>query len=272
MRGHEELMRLTIFALLGAVALMGCDNTTGSGGGTSGSAIQPAPDFPSNSGEAAHPTKAYPAPPYGVGKGSTVANYKFVGYADAQMVNNALQEIELAEFYNPTGNGTYDKGSVLGEGLPKPKVILIDVASVWCGPCNEEAQNVLPKKHALYKPGGGEFLLNLADGPTPGKAATSKSLYNWTYKYKVDFPAAIDPTYKLGALFVQEAFPTNMIIDTTTMKIIAVVAEEVVPGNCSDMSVCWKDADCNAGSCTPLDFWVTYEKYLDKTRAGCTVK
>jgi hypothetical protein len=238
-------MRLSTLALsgaiVGAMALLGCNGTSGSGGGDSGDGTL-APAFPEGTGQQAHGAKAYPAGPYGVGKGSIVANYKFVGYANAQKINNALQGIELADFYNPTGDGKYEEGSVMEVGAPKPKVILIDVASVWCGPCNYEADVVLGPLYEKYKPLGGEFLLQLADGPTPGKAATTKSLFNWTTKYKVNYPATIDPTYKLSALFDQDAFPANMIINTRTMEIVEVIAGAPEPGS---------------------SFWKTYEKVLN---------
>jgi len=273
-------MRQTIFGLLGVLAgtlaLAGCNTTNGSGGaGGNGSGTttdQPAPQFPSNSGQAAPAVKPYPAGPYGFSKGSVVENYKFDGYANSQKVSNSLQQIELADFYNPTGNATYDASSPFPVGSPKPTIILIDVASVWCGPCNQEAGTVLPKKHALYAPCGGEFFLNLADGPTPGIAATTKSLYNWTLKYKVDFPAIIDPTYKLMPLWGEDAYPENIAIDTKTMKIIEVLPGEAVAGSCGNGNECWTNADCGGATCSPLSFWVKFESYLDKTRAGCTVQ
>ena len=78
-----------------------------------------------------------------------------------------------------------------------------------------EAKTELPPRYAKYKPCGGEFLLQLADGPTVGTPATETNLRNWTKKYAVDFPATIDPSYKLGALFQADAYPANIIIDTT---------------------------------------------------------
>jgi hypothetical protein len=237
---HEEVMRQTIFALVGAIALVGC-GSTGNGGGED----QLAPAFPDGTGQAGHSELTYPGGPYGVGKGSIIANYKFVGYANAMKVSDALQPLQLAEFYNPTGAGVYEAGSVMEVGAAKPKALLIDVASVWCGPCNYEADQVLPGLHQKYKPQGGEFLLQLADGGTPGKAATPKNLFNWTQKYDVDYPATIDPTYKLSALFDQDAFPTNMIINTTTMEIVEVIAGAPEEGS---------------------SFWKIYEKVLAGTQ------
>ena len=231
-------MRHTIFAVLGAMALIGCNGSTGEGGGDD--ALAPA--FPDGTGQQAHGAKAYPSGPYGIGKGSVIANYKFLGYPNAMKGTANLQPIELADFYNPTGDAVYEAGSVYEVGAKKPKVLLIDVASVWCGPCNYEAANVLPGLYLKYKPLGGEFLSNIADGATPGKPATQKNLYNWTTKYDVDYPSVIDPTYKLSALFDQDAFPTNMIIDTKTMTIVMVIAGAPEPGG---------------------TFWKAYEKVLN---------
>jgi hypothetical protein len=183
-----------------------------------------APPFPEGGGQVAADAAAFPAGPYGISIGSTIANYKFIGFANAMVLSNQMQEIKLSDFYNPTGTEMFSADSPYGANTAKPKALLIDVSSVWCGPCNYEAANVLPGKYAQYNPMGGEFLLQLADGPTPGKAADSSHLYDWTSSYNVDYPAAIDPTYKLGALFEADAFPANMIIRTSDMKIVEVIA------------------------------------------------
>jgi hypothetical protein len=211
-------MRNSIFALLGVISLVGlvgCSNEP-----------EPvvAPGFPDGTGQQASNAKPYAEGPYGVGIGATIANYKFVGFPNAMVDNTRLSEIQLAEFYNPTGTGVYEEGSVMPVGQAKPLALVINVSSVWCPPCNEEADTLLPVKYSQYKPKGGEFLLQLADGAKLGKAATQQSLYNWTTKYEVDYVATIDPTYKLGALFEADAYPANMIVDTRTMKIVEVIA------------------------------------------------
>lgn len=245
--------------LVAAIALTACSN--GDGGVSAGDGSKHAPDFQPGQGQAANGTAAYAPGPYGISKGSIIANYEFIGFANAKAFNGGMQAIQLADFYNPHAN---DPSYVPAEGQPddrffapgsqyntkdangnevlakKPKALLIDVASVWCGPCNEEAGSVLPAKYAAYKPRGGEFLLQLADGPTPGTPAQPKNLTSWTTKYKVDYPATIDPSYKLGALFEADAFPANFIIDTTTMTIVEVIAG--VPNSV---------------------FWAKYEKLLD---------
>jgi hypothetical protein len=195
------------------------------------------PVFPGGPGHEPVALPDYPAGPYGIGKGSVIANYQFVGYANSVAYNQTMQAIQLADFYNPHGRDPnyvpespekddrlHGPGSQYGEGTAKPTVLLIDVASVWCGPCNLEAKTELPPRYAKYAPCGGQFLLQLADGPTVGEPATPTHLTNWTKKYQENFPAAIDPSYKLGSLFQSDAFPANMIIDTVTMTIVEVVA------------------------------------------------
>jgi hypothetical protein len=296
---------------LGAVAVSGIACSSSAPPSTSGTTQPPA--FTDTTGETANQPAEYPAGPFGVSVGSIIENFQFVGYQDPKTNHATMQLIQLSDFYNPHGKDPSYQPPAGGQddryfpttsgyenaGKLKPTVLLVDVASVWCGPCNDEAGTVLPMKHALYEPCGGEFLLQLADSENPGTPATPKNLLQWTEKYGVDFPGAIDPTYKLQELWAANAFPENFIIDTTTMKIVDVIAGEAVVGTCAEYSVCNVDADCQvcgpdpsggpsnvcgdgtdctastqcAGQkCTPFPFWVKYESLLDKTRAGCTVK
>lgn len=238
---NVTLLSLTIGLLaLGLAACDGESDPTGgenSSGGNNPPPASTAPDFPENSGQAAKPAEAYPAGPWGYKKGSVIHNYKLIGFANPSVVNNAMQEIHLSHFYNPHADDEsyapespevddrlFPPGSPYGAGTPKPKALAIDAAAVWCGPCNQEAKTELPPRHAKYKPMGGEFMLLLTDGPTQGVAATSKNLLSWTKKYKVDFPAVIEPGLELGAVFSANAYPSNMIINTRNMVIVQVIA------------------------------------------------
>ncbi|WP_437936114.1 TlpA family protein disulfide reductase [Sorangium sp. So ce341] len=184
----------------------------------------PAPPFPEGTGQPAANAAQYPAGPYGISPGRVIANYQFVGYANAAEHKDTMQPIQLADFYNPTGEEVFPEGSPYGAGEPKPKVLLIDVSSVWCGPCKIEAESVLPRLYEKYQPLGGEFLVQLADGRNPGEPAVPRDLYRWTTTYDVQYPSAIDPSYKLGALFQADAFPANMLVRTKDMTIIEVVS------------------------------------------------
>lgn len=183
-----------------------------------------APDFAEDQGQLTHVEVAYPAGPYGIEVGAIAENYKFIGYPKPHEDQDNYYEIRLSDFYNPTGEGVYPEGSVHGAGEPMPTVLLVVVASVWCGPCNVESDTILPAEYAEYKPLGAEFLLQLQDGGTPGIPAKFSHLKTWTSKYDTQWPAVIDPTAKLGELFEADAFPANILIDTTTMEILDAVA------------------------------------------------
>jgi hypothetical protein len=228
-----------------ALAIAGCGNSDPGEGGEEGGDDPEELVFVPGQGQVAAPRLAYPEGPKGISPGSVIENFKFVGYVNA--MNNPtgqLQIVQLADFYNPTGNEVYPEGSAFAAGTPKPKALLISVASVWCGPCKFEAAEILPGLYAEYKPMGGEFLLQLADSATAGEPATVKNLDNWTNAYDVDYPATIDPSYKLDALFDQSAFPQNFIIDTRTMRIAKVMAGAAEEGS---------------------SFWTMYEKVLAGT-------
>lgn len=239
--------------------------------GCSSAEPAPTPDFDPGAVQTKNVQAAYPAGPYGVGKGSILPNFSFVGFANAVEKNDSNQLIQMADFYNPHGKDSsyqpasaaeddrlFPAGSPYGEGKPKPTVLAIDVASVWCGPCNLEAKCVLPVHHERYSACGGGLFLQLQDGGTPGVAATPKNLYNWAVKsYKEAFPTAIDPEGRLGTLFAANAFPQNFIIDLTTMEIVEVLAgvpdkdywdkyEALLPDpSCvAKQPTCTSDADC----------------------------
>ena len=227
---------LTITAAAVAFASVGC---------TTQAPDDEAPDFVEGSGQAAPIQDAYPQTPTGYEEGSILPNMEFIGYVDYTDPNlPGLQALKLSQFYNPTGDGVFPEGSPYGAGTPKPKAINMLISSVWCGPCNYEAESVLPAEYAKYKPQGGHFLAILIDGSTPGTAATLGDLYNWSNKYQTNYSIVVDPENKVMQWY-PAAFPGNLILRTSDMKIIRV--EAGVP-----------DAS----------FWYTFEQVLDGSYAG----
>lgn len=261
----------TILACVGTVTVL-------SFFGCSSEEPKPPPDFVPGPVQTRAAQPEYPAGPYGVGKGSIIANYKFIGYANAVAKNDSMQEISLGDFYNPHGRDPayqpaspaeddrlFPPASQYGEGVKKPTVLQVTVSSVWCSPCNAEARCVLPAHYEKYSACGGGFFLQLQDGGTVGVPATPKNLYNWTVKsYKEEFPTAIDPAGRLGALFAADAVPQNFIIDLATMQIVEVIAgvpddkywekyESLLadPTCPSQQQKCTSNADCATGkTCT----------------------
>ncbi len=188
-----------------------------------------------------------------VSQGSVIPDFSFQGFVDAQAQGKTTQAIALYDFYNPhAGDASYQPvdpsdddrlfpaGSPYGAGTPKPTALLLDIASVWCGPCNEEAKSVLNGLYARYKPCGGEFLFQLAEGAAPGAPVTEQLLQSWLSVYHVAYPAVWDPAKQLFPLYNADSFPDSAIVDTRTMEIVDVVS-----------------------GVADATFWTTYEGLLD---------
>ncbi|MHB8875044.1 MAG: TlpA family protein disulfide reductase [Myxococcaceae bacterium] len=162
---------------------------------------------------------AYPGP-YGVGTGSVIPNFQFMGFPRASTDHTALQVMQLADFYNPEGNAVYPAGSPYGAGIEKPRALLVDRSAVWCSPCNYEAKEVLPVERLKYAPLGGEFLVAIDDGPTPGDPAIQADLNGWVTRYHIDYPTVLNPNQVLSAIVGVDAYPGHIIVRTKDMKIV----------------------------------------------------
>jgi hypothetical protein len=205
--------RIALALIVGASALAsGCDESV------------MAPPFPEGQGQAPRTGPPYPGGPYGIEKGAVIANFSFPGFPDPSSDKSETFTLQLADFYNPTGEDVYPEGSVHGAGLPKPRALLVNVGAVWCQPCQYEADKVLPPHYEEFSPLGVEFFFILVDGPNVGTAATFNNLIAWTTKYETFWPSVIDPQYTVGSLFKSAAFPVNILIDTQTMEIVEAVA------------------------------------------------
>lgn len=191
----------------------------------SGAPPTPLPGSGSNDGG-----DGYPEGPYGTSVGAVIANMDFNGYArPADGLGESKQiTIQLADFYNPEGDGVYPEGSPYGAGTPLPLGVMLNVGAGWCGPCKDEAQNLLPGEYAKFHPQGMELLAIIAEGQVQGVPATFDDLHLWIQAFGVDYPVAIDPAGNAGTLFDASAFPGNLIIDTRDMSIIEVVSG--IPG------------------------------------------
>jgi hypothetical protein len=237
-----------------AVLLLGCNQLACNqdpGADNGKGLFEPAP-----CGPCAPPT-SYPGPPYGWTVGSTLADATFQGFADAH-VSTTLEALKLSDFHNPhaddptyqPASAAYDDrlfppGSPYGAGTKKPTALLIDIGSVWCGPCNGEAKSLLNGLYAKYKPCGGEFFYQLAEGAMQGAPLDEPQLKVWASSYKVAYPITMDNSRELGP-FYAAGFPAGVIVDTRTMKIVYAITG--VPDD---------------------TFWQTFESHLDaKCLAG----
>lgn len=230
---------------LSALVTSGCNQDAGADNGKGLYAPAPCPSCA--------PPDAYPDGPYSVSQNGIINPFSFQGFVDAQAPGAAIGTIAIADFYNPhASDPTYQPaspdeddrlfppGSPYGAGTKKPTALFVDIASVWCGPCNEEAKDVLNGLYAKYHPCGGEFLFQLAEGSAPGIAVDEKTLHAWVSTYHVSYPATFDPAKQLLPLYSADSFPDSAVVDTRTMKIISMITG--VPDD---------------------TFWSSYESLLD---------
>jgi hypothetical protein len=169
-----------------------------------------------------HADAAYPEGPFGDEVGSIIRNYQFRGFARPQDGNFAGQVISMSDFYNPTGTEMHAADSIYGE-KPKPKAMMVIIAAGWCGPCQQEAKNILPGEYAEFAPQGAEFLTIMAEDASYNEP-NLKDIENWSTKYKAQWPSVVDGQFKFFALAAEPAFPANILIDTRTMTIVDRVA------------------------------------------------
>lgn len=146
--------------------------------------------------------------------GNRIPNFKFVGYRSLDLKkapsSGPTETIPLSDFYDPKAT--------------KYRILRLIVGSVWCGPCNQEAdfivQNNLPGDLATQ---GVVFIQALADGPVVGTGATLLDLQGWIDKHQSNYTSVLDPQVKnLGVFFPSSAVPFNATIDTRSMEILSV--------------------------------------------------
>lgn len=180
---------------------------------------EPADPVPGSEGKKSVSGLAYPKENIGTSVGNVIPDFAFPGFVDPA-ASQAPVEIRFAHFYNPTGSGTFGPNDPFEDGTPLPKIIVVNVSGKWCAPCKQEAAQVLPVQWQALHPKGLMLVTVLADSDKPGVAANIADLVAWTSSFQSRYPSVIDPTYQMGALFDQNQFPANFVIDAKTMKIL----------------------------------------------------
>jgi hypothetical protein len=152
--------------------------------------------------------------------GNVIANYKFLGYPNADPsqttnVGQGLQTVALADYFDPQVK-TY-------------KLLHLGVAAVWCVPCNDETNALAGALTQQLAQSGVVFVQALDDGPTLGIGATPTNLNAWISGVgravkpapPINFTDVLDPgNANLGAFFPAAAIPWNAYIDPRTMEIL----------------------------------------------------
>ena len=141
----------------------------------------------------------------GTRPGNRIANFKFLGYPDADK-SQGLQPISLAQYFDPSGT--------------RYRIIHIQASGVWCTACQAETRTVVPMKAELEKKKA-VWLVSLAEGPSPGSPSRQKDLDGWIAEFKSPYTHWLDPgNANLGPFYDRTALPWNANIDTRTMEIL----------------------------------------------------
>jgi hypothetical protein len=219
--GAATLLALAV-AACGDEPPAGSDDDGGGGGSsasTSDASTSTGPATPP--GGAGQPANAaYPEGPYGVGVGSVVQNFEFVGYTRPDVDKADMEVVSFSDFYNPTGTEVFPEDGRAWAGLPKPKAVAISVTAYWCPPCKEEWRSDIPPLQAELGPKGGMFLLLMSDGNAGGVPPVIDELNSWTSNFAVTAPSVLDSSLDFQPVWEGDAYPQNVLIRTSDMTIV----------------------------------------------------
>lgn len=212
MKIRSELVALSSALAIALVACSSSDSTTstptpqdqGATGGGDTSATS-APDV--NPYGVPYPTTNIgTAPRQGTTPGNVMQNFKFLGYKDGNIANG-LTAISLADYFDPQRK--------------QYKMIHIQAAGLWCIYCKQEAMSVATLAAELEKRQVA-WIVSIAEGVTPGTAATSGDVQTWIKAYQDPYTHLVDPSnHNFGAFYNAAALPWNANLDAKTMEIIS---------------------------------------------------
>ena len=159
------------------------------------------------------PLDAYPEPPYGGEVGEVARNVCFDAWEDPKASDfepTALRRTCLADFFQPN--------------TTERSLLLINTAAIWCQACqteyagsgtrpslNEEVQERWPDGLRAL---GGLFQ------DAAGQPASAEDAARWARTFDVEFPFGVDSDFVLGAFANPELQPMNMLVDTSSMRIL----------------------------------------------------
>ena len=171
-----------------------------------------------DAGGACGPT-TYPCGPFGTQQGDIVEDLQFLGFMDPkdfciEHKTKVLDGDQVARL----AFGSWFKDP---DACPtqKRRLLWVNVAAGWCGPCREEARQIRDEMAA------GAFdervgYVNILFEDADSRPADLNYLKVWISQLKLNFPVVADPDFRMGRYFNKAATPFNMLVDTSTMEII----------------------------------------------------
>jgi len=153
----------------------------------------------------------YPPGPYGYSAGTTLGNLSFIGKRSDVPTDYAQLPMQ---------------GFTMADLRKDAKLIVIDGAARWCGPCNRD-QPAMKTMEAQYAPQGVVTVEVLAEG-SYGVAATEDDINRWANLYQLSGIVAIDPELSISKYADITAFPVYLVVRASTMKIEYMQVEAMV--------------------------------------------
>lgn len=94
-------------------------------------------------------------------------------------------------------------------------VVMLDVSSVWCGPCNEAAASSMEVFEAIRDQHKSSFLITVLVQDELAGPATVGDAEEWSEKYGLEYPVVVDEGESVRAAYGVIAFPVFLFIAPT---------------------------------------------------------
>lgn len=151
----------------------------------------------------------YPCGPYGYQPGSVIEDLSLVARVDGN------------------GDGKSDETDPVGT-IPLSRyfqdkniyALVMTGSAEWCGPCQAEQPGLKDLYESYQKVGGHLAILETIIQDTNYRPSTIAVADRWKKRFQLPFDVAADPSVVLSPYYDINAFPMNMVIRTSDMKIV----------------------------------------------------
>jgi hypothetical protein len=151
----------------------------------------------------------YPCGPYGYQPGSVIENLSLVARVDDD------------------GNGTTDATDPVGT-IPLSRyfqdkniyALVMTGSAEWCGPCQAEQPGLRALYESYQQAGGHLAILETIVQDANYRPSTIAVADRWKARFQLPFDVAADPASVLSPYYDINAFPMNMVVRTSDMKIV----------------------------------------------------
>lgn len=150
------------------------------------------------------------------------------GAGPGETGQDTLEDMELLGFVDDDGDGRcwneepreVRLSDYLAENRPGTRIIMLNAAAGWCGPCMREAA-ALPELAATYEPRG-VAVLSAVFQDQNGDPAGIEFVRTWAETFGLATPMLIDGTFQTSKYFDVNTMPANMFVDAETGQILKI--------------------------------------------------